>query len=506
MISSKWGRRSLLVLIGAVSALAMPPVNLVVLLWLCLPLLLKAIDESETAEIAFGRAWLFGLGHFGAGVYWIACALLVDPWRFGWLIPFAVGGLAAVLSLYLAAAAALAWRSVAGWPRLLIFAALWAGAEWLRGTLPLGGFPWNPLGSVWSANLPMLQSVSVIGTFGLSFVTAAAAAAPALIFRSRREGIIASVAGLAALIAIGGWGYSRIPQVPMPTQPGIQLRLVQASIPQTLKWAPGMAVENFRRQMTLTRQPAEIAPTHIVWPESAAPSFLEEEPEALHALASVLPEGGLMLVGAVRGTFHGQTISQLWNSLQAIDPSGAIVGTYDKAHLVPFGEYMPLPRWLPISKITVGSVDFTPGPGPQTLDLPGLPPVGVLICYEAIFPGAVVDEKHRPDWMLNVTNDGWYGVSSGPYQHFAAARMRAIEEGLPIVRNANNGISAVVDPYGRVTARLDLNAVGTVDAPLPKPLEPTIFSRKGMWVLSVLLMVALAIGLAGNFFGNRRAT
>ena len=506
MISSKWGRRGVLVLLGAVSALALPPVNLVVVLWLCLPLLLKAIDEAENAKIAFGRAWLFGLGHFGAGLYWIACALLIDPWRFGWLIPFAVGGLAAVLSLYLAAAAALARRSVAGWPRLLIFAALWAGAEWLRGTLPLGGFPWNPLGSVWSDNLPVLQSVSIFGAFGLSFVTVAAAAAPALIFRARREGVIASAAGLAALILLGAWGYLRLPGAPMPTQPGIQLRLVQASIPQTLKWRPEAQVTNFRRQMALTRQPAEIAPTHIVWPESAAPSLLEDEPEALHALSEAVPAGGLMLVGSVRGAIEGDQVTQVWNSLRAIDQTGAIVGTYDKAHLVPFGEYMPLPRWLPIAKITVGSVDFTPGPGPQTFDLPGLPPVGMLICYETIFPGAVVDEAHRPDWMLNVTNDGWYGVSSGPYQHFAAARMRAIEEGLPFVRNANNGVSAVVDPYGRVTAMLGLDAVGTVDAPLPQPLGPTIYSRKGTWVLAVLLIVALGFGLAGNLFGNRRAT
>jgi apolipoprotein N-acyltransferase len=503
VISSKWTRRGGLVLLGALSALAFPPVNLVIVLWICLPLLLNAIDRAENAKIAFGRAWLFGLGHFAAGLYWIACALLVDPWRFGWLIPFAIGGLSAFLALYIAAAAALARCSVAGWPRLLIFAALWAAAEWLRGVVPLGGFPWNPLGSVWSDTLPVLQIVSVIGTFGLSFVTVAAASAPALIVQGRRQGVIASVTGLVAIIAIGVWGHSRLPAAPMPTQPGIQLRLVQASIPQTLKWRPEAQIENFRRQLTLTGQPADVAPTDIVWPESAAPNFLEEEPELLHALASAAPEGGLMLVGAVRGTFEGDHISQLWNSLQAIDRKGAIVGTYDKAHLVPFGEYMPLPKWLPLAKITVGSLDFTPGPGPQTLNLPGLPPVGMLICYEAIFPRAVVDEAHRPDWMLNITNDGWYGVSSGPYQHFAAARMRAIEEGLPLVRNANNGISAVIDPYGQVTAMLGLNAVGTVDAPLPQPLGPTLFSRKGSLMLAVLLLVALGFGLMGNLFRNR---
>lgn len=505
MISSKWGRRGTLVLLGAISALALPPVNLVVVLWLCLPLLLKAIDDSDNWKAAFGRAWLFGLGHFSAGLYWIACALLIDPWRFGWMIPFAVGGLSAFLSLYIAAAAALARRSAPGWPRLLIFAALWGGGEWLRGVV-LTGFPWNPLGSVWSDNLPILQSVSVVGAFGLSLITVAAASAPGLAFRSRREGMIATLTGVALLVAIGAWGYARVPQAPQPTQPNIQLRLVQASIPQTLKWRPEMRVENFRRQMALTQSPAEVPPTHIIWPESAAPSFLEDDPEALHALAEAAPPVGLMLVGSVRGTFEGDQVKQIWNSLRAIDPTGAVVGTYDKAHLVPFGEYVPLPKWLPLAKITVGSVDFTPGPGPQTLDLPGLPPVGMLICYEAIFPAAVVDEAHRPDWMLNVTNDGWYGVSSGPYQHFAAARMRAIEEGLPFVRNANNGISAVVDPYGRITAMLGLNAVGTVDAPLPTALSRTIFSRMGSFSLAVLLAITLGLGLLGNFLRTRRAT
>ena len=502
MTSNKWVRRGGLFLLGAVSALALPPVNVVALLWVCLPLLLRAIDDSAGWKGAFGRAWLFGLGHFAAGLYWIACSFLVDPLRFGWMIPFAIGGLSAFMAAYLGLAAALARLAAPGWPRLLAFAAAWAASEWLRGVV-LTGFPWNPLGSVWSANTAVLQIVSLVGAFGLSLITVAAAGAPVLFFQSRRAGAIATAAGLVFLFAIGSWGFSRVPATPQPVQPGIQLRLVQASIPQTLKWRPEMRAQNFLRQMTLTQQAAEIAPTDIVWPESAAPSFLEDDPEALHALAQATPAGGMMLVGSVRGTFEGDRVAQIWNSLRAIDPSGAIVGSYDKAHLVPFGEYVP--TWLPIRKLTPGTVDFTPGPGPQTLDLPGLPPVGPLICYEAIFPGAIVDESHRPAWMLNVTNDGWFGISSGPYQHFAAARMRAIEEGLPIVRAANNGISAVVDPYGRVVAMLGLDAVGVVDAPLPQPLEETLFARMGRLVLIVSIVFTGGMALVGTIL-NRRKT
>ncbi len=505
MISAKWKGRFGLFALGAVSALAFPPTGLFFVLWLCLPLLMRSIDRSASWKGAFGRAWLFGLGQFCAGLYWIACALLVDPVRFGWMIPFAVGGLSAFLAVYIGFAGALARLVRPGWPRLLVFAAAWGAGECLRGVV-FTGFPWNPLGSAWASVNPVLQIVSVTGTFGLSVLTAGAAAAPGLFFRSRREGLAATVAGFVLFAAIGAWGAARIPAEAQPTQPGIRLRLVQASIPQTLKWAPGMRAAHFRQQAELSQRPAEIAPTHIIWPETAAPSYLDLEDGDRLALASLTPPGGLMLVGSVRGRVDqaGQLL-QVWNSLLALDGQGDILGQYDKAHLVPFGEYMPLPKWLPVSKITVGSTDLTPGPGPQTLHLPGLPPVGPLICYEAIFPGAVVDEENRPEWMLNVTNDGWYGISSGPYQHFAAARMRAIEEGLPLVRNANNGISAVIDPYGRVIASLGLDGVGVVDAPLPVSAPITIFARMGLGVLYVLLMITGLTGLIGHLYNKRRA-
>jgi apolipoprotein N-acyltransferase len=202
-----------------------------------------------------------------------------------------------------------------------------------------------------------------------------------------------------------------------------------------------------------------------------------------------------MLVGSVRGQFQDRRLVRIWNSLEVIDGDGRILASYDKAHLVPFGEYMPLPAWISLAKVTAGSLDFTAGPGPRTLTLAGLPPVGPLICYEVIFPAAVVDRRQRPDWLLNLTNDGWYGISSGPYQHLVAARMRAVEEGLPLVRAANSGISAVIDPYGRVVASLGLGQAGVLDADLPRPIGATLFARAG-WLILPLLLGATALAAA----------
>jgi len=494
-------RSLLLVVAGALSAAALPPVGLVILLWLWLPILLADIDRRPSVKGAFLSGWLFGLGHFAAGLYWISHSFLVDAARFAWMIPFAVGGLGAVLGVYIGATAAISRFARPGWPRLLLFAAAWGASEWLRGKL-LTGFPWNPIGSAWIDVTPILQSVSVIGTYGLGVVTVAAAGAPVLWRSSRRAGAAATFAALAILGAIFAWGAWRVPAGPVPVQPGIVLRLVQANIEQTLKWRPEMRAEHLARHLALSRAPSATPPTHIIWPETAAPSFLDLDWQARQAIADAVPPGGLMLVGTLRGVIEDREVRQVWNSMQAVDGEGRIVGTFDKAHLVPFGEYVPLPSWVPLRKLTAVSMDISTGPGPRTLSLPGLPPVGPMICYEVIFPGSVVDRKDRPAWMLNLTNDGWFGISSGPYQHFAAARMRAIEEGLPLVRAAYTGISGVIDPYGRVVAKLGLGQEGALDAPLPQPLIETPFVRWGGLILPIFLLIA--VGLA--FFDNKKTS
>ena len=229
------------------------------------------------------------------------------------------------------------------------------------------------------------------------------------------------------------------------------------------------------------------------------PYLLARAPDLRRALARIVPPGGLVIAGALRATPASAQPFRVWNSLQAIDDAGRIVASYDKSRLVPFGEYVPLRSILGMAKLTVGDTDFSAGPGPRTLRLAGLPPVSPLICYEAIFPGKVADPGDRPGWLLNVTNDAWFGASSGPYQHFASARIRAIEEGVPLVRAANSGVSGVVDAYGRITARLGLGVEGVLDSALPRALpEPTPFAAWGHLPVAILLALTTAAGLVAG--------
>lgn len=275
--------------------------------------------------------------------------------------------------------------------------------------------------------------------------------------------------------------------------PGVRLRLVQANIDQRMKWEEAERANTLRKYLALSTQPGPMPVTHVVWPETALPYFLSSDPELLRILSRIVPPGGLLLTGAVRAE-PGNGSYRVWNSIHAIDDGGQVVATYDKVHLVPFGEYVPLRNVLPLDKITPGASDFTAGPGPRTLVLPGLPPVSPSICYEAIFPDALVaPTEPRVQWLLNVTNDAWFGQSAGPHQHFASARLRAIEQGVPLVRAANTGISAVVDPYGRVLAHLALGSEGVLDSPLPLALPPTPYARLGD--LALLIMLAIAFGL-----------
>jgi apolipoprotein N-acyltransferase len=288
----------------------------------------------------------------------------------------------------------------------------------------------------------------------------------------------------------------------MATVPGARLRLVQPSIAQNLKWESDLRPEHLSRHIVLSVAPAAIAPKIILWPESAEPYQLDDYPQNAQYIASMVLKPGQFLATGIARDFPKADPPTFRDSLEVLDSTGGVIAAYDKFHYVPFGEYMPLARWLPIVKaVAAGDLEPTAGPGPVTIRIPGLPPVGPLICYEVIFPHEVVDESNRPDWLLDVTNDGWFGYSAGPYQHFAMMRVRAVEEGLPLANAANDGISGVVDPYGRVVARLGLGAVGVVDADLPKSLPVTLYARIGDWAFFVM---ALALGAAGFALGRAR--
>ncbi len=492
-----WRRRGAAAFFGLLAALALPPIHWLPVLWISLPALVLLMDSAKGPRGAFADGWWWGFGHFTLGFYWIGHAMLVDPLRFGWMIPFAVFGLAAVIALFPALATLTARLLMPeGGPRVLMLAAAWVFFEWCRSWM-LTGFPWNLIGSVWDAALPVAQFAALTGVYGLSLLTLLAAALPVLWLTPARRGHrLAPAAALALLAGVALWGAARIPAAASPVWPGLTLRLVQADVPQSDKWSPGQRWLNLEKHIDLSNAPGKERLAATIWPETAAQTFIADDANGRAMLTGAVPPHGLLLTGAPRGRFQNGELVQIWNSLQALDPQGHLRGSYDKAHLVPFGEYTPYRDILPIPKLTAGSLDFSAGPGPRTLTLPGLPPVGPIICYEAIFPGAVVDRAHRPDWLLNVTNDGWFGTSAGPYQHFAAARMRAIEEGLPLVRDANTGISAVVDPYGRILGHLALGASGSLDLPLPKPLAVlNPFAVYGNSVVLILLGVCAALAL-----------
>ncbi|MCX7353930.1 MAG: apolipoprotein N-acyltransferase [Alphaproteobacteria bacterium] len=499
-----WRRYALALALGIISAAADAPFFIWPVLVPAFTGLVWLLDGSSNARrpgrAALALGWWFGFGQFVLGFYWIMLSLLTDPERFAWLVPFTLLGVPGGLAIFTAIATWLAWRLHArGALRIFVLAAAWTLLEILRGHV-LTGFPWNLVGYVWADSPAMLQVASLTGAYGLTLWTVLVAAWPALIADTdappkRRVFSVLGVLILApALIWAGGEArLASLPTAGTDAVPGIRLRLVQPAIAQQLKWLEDQRLANARTHLAMTVTPGFEQVTHVIWPETAMSYFLDHEPELRQAIAAVTPKGGAVLTGTLRAEPRTETTPfRVWNSFQGIDPKGNVVVSYDKFHLVPFGEYVPL-RWLlPIDKITPGMTDFSAGPGPRTLEVPGAPPVSPLICYEAIFPGAVTEDGKRPGWLLNVTNDAWFGESAGPYQHFFSARVRAVEEGLPLVRAANTGISAVIDPYGRIVGRLGLGQRGVLDAPLPAALAPTLFSRTGSWpVIAIVLLILI---------------
>jgi apolipoprotein N-acyltransferase len=508
-----WRRWLFAMLLGALAAAALPPVDVVPLLFISFSGLIWLADGCRRPREAFFLGWSFGLGFGVAGFYWVAISIFADIGTFWWALPFAVAGLPAALAIF-PGAALLGYRALdaRGVGRAFSLGACWTIAEWLRGHI-LTGFPWNLVGYAWSGGFPgataVLQTTAVTGIYGLSLLTVIAAALPAALgdppLGALRRRIAPPAAALVLLVLLGLGGAVRLAGADGAMVPNVRLRLVQPAIPQTLKWDPAERESNFRRLLALSASSGADRVTDVIWPEAAATYLLNRDAAHREAIASVAPHDGLVITGSLRGDAPPAPVQQLWNSLDAIDSQGEIVASFDKYHLVPFGEYMPFAAILPLKKLTAGSIDFSAGPGPRTIDLPGLPPVGPMICYEVIFPGGVVDPARRPAWLLNVTNDAWFGFSSGPFQHFAIARTRAIEEGLPLVRAANNGISGVIDGYGRVVRRLGLDDVGVLDSTLPAALPPTPYATFGDLIYLALLLAAIAAAVRKRVPGVKHA-
>jgi len=510
-----WRGALLTVLMGAVAASALPPVYFLPGL-LSFSVLAWRLERETSISRAAVHGWLFGFGYHLAGLYWISNALLVESDKFAVFVPLAAVGLPMALALFPAAAmAALPRVTAPGWPRALAMALLWSLAEYARGHL-FTGFPWNLPAYAFSVSQALSQTASLVGAYGLSLLVLMAASSVAIIVGPRRAwskgpGLLGVAFLLIPVIAWLG-GAARLASAPRAVDTSVVIRLVQGNIPQKDKWKPELRARHIARYLDLSRNdtptaraeglPDNAAPTVVIWPETAVPGFLGQNRDLRHAIAAIAPDAGSLVTGAPSIT-QGPS-RKLHNSLIGLGPDGLVNARYDKVHLVPFGEYVPLKSWLPLPRVVQAFADFTPGQNRAALDIPGLGLVSPLICYEIIFPGQVVAEgatgerPDRPKALLNLTNDAWYGASSGPYQHLAISKMRAIEQGIPLIRAANTGISGIYDAYGRTSVQLSLGKTGTADGHLPRPSSRhTVYSIKGDSFYFIIL-ISLATGILIN--------
>jgi apolipoprotein N-acyltransferase len=518
-----WRAVALTSCLGALANLAFPPLGLWPAMALALSGLVWSLDgalfERRALSAVFTRVFAFGFTFFLIGLHWVASAFLVDPDAHLALVWLPLIVLPAGLALILAGVMTIGFRFWSDGPgRLVTFTIFFVLAEWVRGALfGLGGLPWNLPGMVWLAGGAISQSASIWGIYGLSLLSVLALVSPAALADARAQGTTALRAApvLAAAVAFGGvwgWGSGRL-ATGADGQTGPLVRLVEVGVPQAWKYQPGVAEQVVRRFRELTGPDEEGAARIVVWPEGALPYYLFEWPDALDAVTADLGDRRLIVGLARRELTKGDpSRDRAYNSLAVLNSDSSMRGPlalYDKHMLVPFGEFTPLRELAGAVGIStlqnLAASGFYPGPEPATLRAPGVPAFGPLICYEAIFPGLSPTGVDRPDWLVNVSNDSWFGGGSGPFQHAAQARYRAIEEGLPMSRVAAGGLTGMIDAYGRWTAkgeRADPARFGddpegwrssVAEARIPSAAPPTLYSRWrdalfwGMWSGLVLI-------------------
>ena len=529
VMSAGWPRRLAALLAGACGALAMAPVNAVPAMLVPMIAAVWLVDGAARGEAGIGRVlcwrsalaaagigWWWGFGYFLAGLWWLGAAFLVEPDRYLWALPFGVVAVPAALAAFPAlgfAVARLLWSAGAG--RVFALAAGLGLSEWLRGWM-FTGFPWNAYGMAFGDNLVLAQGASTVGLEGLTLLTVTLCAAPATLAdpvtpRLRRAG--PTILAAAAALALAGFGAHRLDRGAVKDVPNVRLRIMQPDTPQDDTFSYANKAKILADYLALSNRnqgPGHAGlgdVTHLIWPESPFPFILSRDPDALGTLADTVPDTTVLVTGAARAEQDAELGSgrpgrtHYFNAVQVVGPGGTVLDSTDKVHLVPFGEYLPfdgLLRALGLTNFVHVPGGFDPGPRRRLLDVPGLPPVAPQICYEAIFSGAVLPDgpgAGKAGVMLNVTNDGWFGTTAGPYQHLAQARLRTIEEGLPLIRAANTGISALVDPYGRITASLPLGATGVLDGALPQRIAPTAFARHWGAIQPGLYLFVFALAL-----------
>lgn len=503
------------ILLGVLYTLCFAPYHYFGLGFISFTGLLIILDSANTGRKQFLYGWLFGFAHHVTGLYWISYSMLVEPDKFAWMIPFSASIIPAILAIYIGFVSWATYRlRLKQIHKILFFAGSWTLAEMARSYL-FTGFPWNLTGYVFLSKLAIAQAGSVVSVYGLGTLAIMVFCSPYLSIRYLKKNksiapvyrysicLYYLVPSIITLILLSNWGSDRIRENSNRFEK-TNIRIVQPNIPQKEKFDSMRVADQLFKYYNLTLQEGNVddyVPDLIIWPEAATMINLDDDKEFLSEVAEIIPYSAYLILGSIR--HEGWILNQkVFNSVQVIDSEGSLERTYyDKTHLVPFGEYVPLRSYLPfVEKITQGIGDFDRGTGPKTLKLSNSEPFSPLICYEIIFPGHVKSEydTQKPKWILNVTNDAWFGTTSGPYQHLDSVRMRAIEEGLPIIRSANTGISAVIDNVGRILSFIRLNKDGIIDTKLPSQIrEETYYSiygdqiplilAAGLIILSVIL-------------------
>ena len=499
-----WRRTGLALIAGIIAAVSMPPLDFWPLLFVAFPVVLLMLEgiEKKLRLQSFFLGWCLGFGYFIVTLHWIGFAFLVDAEAYLWMMPFAVGGLAAAMAVYWGLASlCVALSGRRRLPAALVFAVALAGFGYLRGVL-FTGFPWAAPGLASDGMGAVAQTASLWGMPALTLLIVLWAATWPFIFNGPRLHRVTAVLIIATLPLCWAWGSYRLQHGVVANVDGIRIRIIQPNISQDSKWRDENARAIFDQLLEMSARAAPDGPpaTHIIWPETAVSFLIDESAVAKTELAQLLGGNRTLVTGALRrdvnATGDGED-NKLYNSILTFDGSGTVVTRYDKWRLVPGGEFLPF-EWLlePLGfrKVVMVPGSFAAGQGPVSLAIPGAPAAGFGVCYEAIFPDRFVDPQKRPGWLINVTNDGWFGTSTGPYQHLAQARLRTIEQGLPMVRAANTGISAVIDPHGRILSSLPLSESGILDMSLPQSLPPTFFADYGELILAVMLLLLLGLG------------
>jgi len=501
-IKNIFKNKFLALLAGAFCSLAFAPLHFFIAAMISLSIFYQLLEKSEKKKDIFWLGFSYGFGYFLTGIYWISISLLVDAEKFAWLIPFALTLIPSALALYFACFALSykffikKFKCSFDYQKILLFAICWLFFEVLRSYL-FTGFPWNLLGYIWMFDVRFVQLANIFGIYGLSVFAVLICLFPMLFLKS--SGLKKAKLGdkiLAAILLtffIGNlfYGYKHIDETKLVRDSQTKLRLIQANIKQEMKWDGAEKYRNFLKHIELTNSQDLQNIKAVIWSETSVPYVIDDNPELMEKLKMAVPVDGVLITGGLRINYADRdknNIADVWNSVFTINQNG-IAAHYDKHHLVPFGEYIPLQKFLPfIEKITEGAVGFSKGEGPKTLEAANFL-FSPLLCYEVIFSGAVIDKTNRPHLLVNLTNDAWFGNSSGPYQHFDMARMRAVENGISLVRVAGTGISAFVDPFGRVVSEIALNEQGIIDVDLIQRLEPTIYETHGFLPLILLVTV-----------------